>query len=348
MISSKKKVAVLFGGCSSEYEVSLQSAAAILAHIDRQRYQIIMIGIRRDGEWFLYEGPVAAVGQDTWHAGEEVYPVTIAPGQMSCGFVVSRAGLITQVSVDAALPVLHGTNGEDGTVQGLLALAGIPVIGCDVLSSAVCMDKDMAHRIVSREGIRVPRSRLLKKGEEFFAPQYAAEIGYPVFIKPLRAGSSFGITKVPGEWELNEAIGRALQYDTMLVMEEAINGFEVGCAILGDTELTIGEVDEITLTEGFFDYTEKYTLAHSQIHVPARISPEQAARIKDTAVRIFRTLRCRHFARVDMFLTPDGEIYFNEVNTIPGFTQHSRYPAMLQQAGVNFGDMVNRMLEMVV
>lgn len=173
---------------------------------------------------------------------------------------------------------------------------------------------------------------------------WGRELNYPLFVKPLRAGSSFGITKVAGPEDLEGAVRHAFEYDSYVILEETIPGFEVGCAVLGTEELLVGEVDEIELSQGFFDYTEKYTLKTSSIHVPARISPEKAKEIKETAKTIYRGLGCSHFARVDMFLTPEGEIYFNEVNTIPGFTAHSRYPNMMKAAGISFEELLSRLL----
>lgn len=175
---------------------------------------------------------------------------------------------------------------------------------------------------------------------------YGEQLGYPLFVKPLRAGSSFGITKVGRQEELLDAVDHAFAYDSIVILEEMIEGFEVGCAILGTETLTVGAVDEIELSEGFFDYTEKYTLKSSNIHVPARISQEKAQEIQETAMRIYRGLGCSYFARVDLFLTPEGEIYFNEVNTIPGFTSHSRYPNMLKEVGISFAEIIERLLEM--
>jgi len=252
------------------------------------------------------------------------------------------------ISLDGALPVLHGKNGEDGTVQGLLELAGIPVIGCGTMSSAVCMDKDTAHRLAGALGGKVPRSYMASR-TEWQAPgqleEWGRKLGYPLFVKPLRAGSSFGITKVQKESELIPAIEQAFLHDSTVMLEEMIAGFEVGCAILGTENLLTGEIDEIQLSEGFFNYTEKYTLKTSQIHVPALISSDQARHIKETACRIYRLLGCSYFARVDMFLTPEGDIYFNEVNTIPGFTSHSRYPNMLKAAGLSFEEIIGRLLD---
>lgn len=353
--SKMKKIAILFGGSSSEYEVSLQSAYGVIQNINKSVYEPILIGIDKGGRWFVYEGDAEKIINDTWHKEEKVYPTLVSTDKKLQGIYVWKHGFdkpAKEIKLDAALPVLHGKNGEDGTVQGVFALAGIPIIGCNTLSSAVCMDKDMAHRVVKEAGVNVPEAKLLtyamleKDKEEVL--RYGEEIGYPLFVKPLRAGSSFGITKVEKSEMLFEALTFAFSYDNLVVIERMIEGFEVGCAIMGREELIVGEVDEIELSEGFFDFTEKYTLKSSKIHVPARISKEDADRIKDTAKKIYRALGCECFARVDMFYTPDGSIYFNEVNTIPGFTEHSRFPNMMKASGISMKEVVNHLIELGV
>jgi D-alanine---D-serine ligase len=240
------------------------------------------------------------------------------------------------------MPVLHGKNGEDGTVQGLLELAGIPGIGCKTLASALCMNKDKAHKIAATVGVSIPRSFTLKSCADkrtYF--EQAEKLGYPLFVKPVNAGSSYGITKVMNKNELPAAVELAFEYDSEIIIEENIQGFEIGCAVLGNDVLIVGMLDEIELADGFFNHNEKYTLETSKIHVPARISEEKANEAKETAKKIYKALGCTGFARVDMFITPSGEIIFNEVNTIPGFTTHSRYPNMLKAAGMTFEEVIN-------
>ena len=249
--------------------------------------------------------------------------------------------------MDAAFPILHGQNGEDGTVQGLIELAGIPLVGCGVLSSALCMDKDRAHKLVQTAGIDVPKSFVARRAEGGILER-AESIGYPLFVKPLRAGSSFGITKVREERALPAALETAFAYDEQVIVEACIPGFEVGCAVLGHDALTVGEPDEIELHGDFFNYTEKYTLKTSAIHVPARVTPEQRRQIQENAKIIYRALDCRGFARVDQFLTPEGRLVFNEVNTIPGFTAHSRYPNMMKAAGLSFEQVISTLMELAV
>lgn len=222
-------------------------------------------------------------------------------------------------------------------------------MGCGVLASALCMDKDAAHRLVRAAGVAVPPSALFRTGEGLDTlPERTASLTYPLFVKPARAGSSFGITKVEEPGVLAEAVTAALAHDSKVVIEEAVPGFEVGCAVLGNEVLTVGHVDEIELSGGFFNYTEKYGLITSSIHMPARISQEKETEIQATAQLIYRALECSGFARVDLFLTPDGRIVFNEVNTIPGFTAHSRYPNMMRSIGLEFGPLLDRLIGLAV
>lgn len=351
--STKKRIAVLFGGASTEYSVSLQSAYAVITSMDTNVYEQVLIGIARDGRWFLYQGSPERIPEDTWleeHAdANSCIPVTISMDRKNKGLLLLRNDTTAPLLIDAAFPVLHGKNGEDGTIQGIFELAGIPVIGCGILSSALCMDKEMAHRVAAAAGVKVPLSYLITKHAARPNLEEAAEVlGYPLFVKPVCSGSSFGITRVSAFEELPAALEEAFHHDDRVLLEEAIPGFEVGCAVLGNEELTIGEVDEIELSQGFFDFTEKYTLKTSGIHVPARITAKQAEEIKKTALKLYKALHCSYFARVDMFLTPSGEIYFNEVNTIPGFTSHSRYPNMLKAVGISFDSLVRRLIEMAV
>ncbi len=349
MNNKKRNVLIFFGGCSSEYSISLSSASGVILNLDQDRYEPVTVGITREGRWYYYTGSAEKILNDTWLDEKFCTPCVLSPSRGDrCLFLLKEAGM-ERVPVDIALPVLHGRNGEDGTLQGLLELADIPLAGCGTLSSALCMDKDRAHRLVSLTGIRVPGSLVLSTPipavSDLTREISYQGISYPLYVKPVKAGSSYGVTKVNTPDELQDAVLSAFQYDNLVLLEENIEGFEVGCAVLGSSRLTVGEVDEIQLAGGFFDFTEKYTLKTSSIHVPARISPEKSAEIKETAKRIYRALGCSGFARVDMFLTPAGEIVFNEVNTIPGFTAHSRYPGMMKAAGYTFTEILTMILE---
>ncbi|MDD4296481.1 MAG: D-alanine--D-serine ligase VanG [Ruminiclostridium sp.] len=345
----QKTIAVLFGGRSTEYEISLQSAYSVIKNLDSKKYHVIMLGITRWGEWLKYSGDISHIQDDTWHESNSCIPAVISPDCNMHGVLVMDDGKITKIPIDVAFPVLHGKNGEDGTIQGLLKMADIPCVGCGTLSSALCMDKDMAHRLVSLAGIKTPNCIVLNSpiSDDELIKQIV-HLKYPLFVKPVNAGSSFGITKVFYQNKLTEAVSVAFQHDRKVIIEETIEGFEVGCAILGNKMLTIGEVDEIELSKGFFDYTEKYTLKNSKIHMPARIDEETASRIKETAKIIYRSLGCKGYARVDMFLTPRNEIVFNEVNTIPGFTAHSRYPNMLKGIGMAIEQIIDELIRLAL
>ncbi len=348
-MKEKKNIAILFGGYSPEYGVSLQSAYAVISHMDPGKYNPVLIGITKEGEWYLFEGKKEDIPADTWHSQSCCTPVAVSPNRSEHVLLKYSDNCVVKIPVDAAFPVLHGKNGEDGTVQGVFELAGIPVIGCGILSSALGMDKDRAHKLAHAAGVCVPRSFVLKKGAEMdTALSRAEELGYPLFVKPVKAGSSFGITKVSDPVKLPAAIEAAFAFDDTVIVEENINGFEVGCAVIGKDILTVGEVDEIELADGFFDFTEKYTLKTSAIHVPARIMDITAEQIKQTAKTIYRALDCRGFTRVDMFLSDSGKIVFNEVNTIPGFTTHSRFPNMFKAIGMSFEQVVTTVIEQAV
>lgn len=348
-MNKKINIAVIFGGCSSEYGVSLQSAYAVLRAVNKERYCALMVGIARDGSWFYFDGDIEKIKSDTWLNERDCVPAVLSANRSRQELLLRKDSKVEALKVDAAFPILHGRNGEDGTVQGLIELAGIPLVGCGVLASALCMDKDRAHKMAGTAGVRVPKAMVFKEeGMKEEMKNFAEKIGYPLYVKPVKAGSSYGVSKVLKAADLNNAADMAFQYDKQIILEENIDGFEVGCAVLGNEILITGEVDEIELSGGFFDFTEKYTLKTSAIHVPARISREKAEEIKETAKSIYKALGCRGFARVDMFLTPKGEIVFNEVNTIPGFTEHSRYPGMMKAAGYSFENILEKIIELAL
>ena len=342
----KLKIAVIFGGCSPEYPVSLESAHSVIVNLDREKYEPVLLGITRGGEWFRFLGGAEALEDDSWHRDRSLcIPAVISPDRDLHGLVEFRMNGVRTTRLDAAFPVLHGRNGEDGTVQGLCELAGIPVIGCGTLASALCMDKDRAHKLASLAGVEVPRSVCFSGlPSQAELETLTRSLTFPVFVKPVRAGSSFGITKVENPANLRAAVRDALRYDREVIVEEAIAGFEVGCAVMGNAELTTGRADEIEIQGDLFDYTEKYNLITSKIHMPARVDAETERRIQDTAKSIYRALGCRGFARVDMFLEPTGRLVFNEVNTIPGFTSHSRFPNMMRGIGFEFSALLDELV----
>jgi D-alanine---D-serine ligase len=310
------------------------------------------VGITKDGKWWIFGGSTDDLRNHVWQEKRALLtPAVISPCKAHHGLIKldGANGNFEILRVDVVFPVLHGKNGEDGTVQGLVELAGIPLVGCDTLSSALCMDKTRAHRLAEHGGILVPKAIELDEAlDEAALHEAIASLRYPLFVKPVRAGSSYGITKVNAPSELAAAVALAFEHDSRVIIEENVEGFEVGCAVLGTRELIVGRADEIELSGGFFDFDEKYTLKTSRIHMPARVDAETETRIRETAKALYRILGCSGFARVDMFLTPEGEIVFNEINTIPGFTSHSRYPNMMKGIGWSFAEVVNRLIEITL
>lgn len=336
------RVAILFGGASEEHDVSVKSATEIAAHIDLATCDPIYVGITRAGVWQICERP----GAD-WESGGGPRAV-LSPDRETHGILVLD-GEIRAIRIDVVFPVLHGRFGEDGAVQGLLDLSGIPYVGCDIAGSAICMDKSLAYVVARNAGIETPAFRLLDAAED-----HAADIArYPVFVKPARSGSSFGVTKVNGPGDLDAAIAAARRYDSKVLIEDAVSGSEVGCAVLGDGDaLTVGEVDQITLSHGLFRIHQEAApetgSENATITVPADLPTETRERIKATAKAIYQALGCRGLARVDMFLQPDGRIILNEVNTLPGFTSYSRYPRMMAAAGIGLSEVIDRSIALAM
>jgi len=349
----KTKLAILFGGKSDEYAVSLHSAAAIIKNVPEEMFDVTLVGITQDGKWLLYEGSVDKVNDDTWHK-ENLSPVFLNMGNDFKGLVKLNLGNNTfeKLEIDCLFPVLHGRNGEDGTIQGLCQMSGIPFVGCDMTSSAVCMDKEFTHVICENSGIKtapyisaVNSSKLNVK--KLYEQSYE-KLSLPMFIKPANNGSSIGISKVRNYDEFARGLIEAFQYDNKVIIEKMIEGFEIGCAVLGNEELIIGEVDEIDTKNDFFDYVEKYSQHNSKIYCPARISDELKAEAKQIAEKTYRALGCKGLSRVDMFLTPDNKIYLNEINTIPGLTDLSRYPSMLKKIGIEYRDLIVKLVELAM
>ena len=342
----KKNIAVIFGGRSPEYFVSLQSAYSVITNIDHDKYNVIPLGVTLEGDWFRYSGNYSNIPDGSWPADAvSNVPVAIMGGTYPRIIELYEGGPRFTV-IDAAFPVMHGKNGEDGTVQGLFEQAGIPLIGCSTLSSALCMDKARAHALARDAGINVPKfiTASIEISQEEIAVK-AEGLKYPLYVKPVKAGSSFGISKISDPSQLSEAVSKAFEFDNEITIEEEIPGCEVGCAVLGKNKLIAGRVDQIE-TPGLFDYTEKYNPQKSKIHMPAPIDEELEKRIRQTALALYRLLGCSGFARVDMFLTPENKIVFNEINTIPGLTAHSRFPNMMKGAGMELKEVIQFLIEL--
>jgi D-alanine--(R)-lactate ligase len=332
------RVGVVFGGCFEEHPISVKSAREVAKNLDPDTYEPFYIGITKSGAWKLCDGPGA-----TWESDGR--PAVLSPDRSVHGLLVLDQGRYETIRLDVVLPVLHGKLGEDGAIQGLLELSGIPYVGCDVQSSALCMDKSLAYIVARSAGIATPRFWAVEPNEDIDADLLA----YPVFVKPARSGSSFGVSKVSREEELPDAVKAARQYDAKVLIEEAVVASEVGCAILGDgPDLIAGEVDRIALSHGFFrihqESEPEIGSENSTPIVPADIPAETRSLVQETAKEIYRALGCRGLARVDMFLKEDGSVVLNEVNTLPGMTSYSRYPRMMAAAGFPLAEVIDRVV----
>ena len=337
------KVGIIFGGCSEEHPVSVKSAREVAKNLDTGKYEPFWIGITKSGAWKLCGGP-----DENWETGS-CRPAVLSPDRSAPGLLVLEQGRCETVSLDVVLPVLHGRLGEDGALQGLLELCGIPYAGCDVQSSALCMDKSLAYLVAGNAGIATPNFRVVAAGEDVDPGLLA----YPVFVKPARSGSSFGVSKVSGEEELPGALKTARQYDSKVLIEEAVVGSEVGCAILGNgADLIAGEVDRVALSHGFFRIHQESApesgSENATFIVPADIPAQARSLVQETAKAVYRALGCRGLARVDTFLKEDGTVVLNEVNTLPGLTSYSRYPRMMAAAGLPLADVLDRMVSLAL
>lgn len=331
-----KRIGVIFGGRSGEHEVSLLSAASVIEAVDREKYEVVMVGITREGCWKHFEGSVSDIPTGAWEASaKEISPVEI------------------KALADFALPILHGPYGEDGTIQGFFEMLGMPYGGCGVLASALCMDKVCAKKLFEKEGIPTCRYHLVYAEDvsadvEAVMDEVEAALPYIVFVKPSNMGSSVGISKVRNREELRQALVLAAKYDRRIIVEEAVNCREVETGVIGNHHLEAAAVGEIAAKLDFYDYTAKYTDdAGTEITVPANLPKETYEEIRALAVRAYRALDCSGFARVDFFVDREtGAVYINEINTIPGFTRYSMFPTMWKEAGVPFGKLVERIVDL--
>lgn len=346
-------VAILFGGISTEHDISLKSADNVIAALDSKRFCPVLIGIDRNGSWFHYTGDLADVVTGAWEE-HDCAPVVLIPGSAPDargGFLELVDGEFRELEVDVALPVLHGQGGEDGTVQGALEVCGVPYVGCGVLASAVCMDKDASHRLAAAAGVRSPKCEVLYRGAT--AEDEAAVVekcgGYPVFVKPARGGSSIGVSKANDADEYRKALDAAFALDEKVAVEENITGVEVGCAVVGDAVhgVRMGEVDEIVVHgDGFFRiHLEKDPGANTELRCPSELPTDVLERVRQVGRTVYEALNCSGFARVDLFVTPEGEVVFNEVNSTPGMTYYSRFPQMMRVAGHELGEVLTGLID---
>jgi D-alanine-D-alanine ligase len=326
-MTDRIRVAVLAGGRSSEHDISVASARSVVAALDPARYETVVIEIDRSGRWELASGRGELV-----ESGIETLPV-----------VADSRPAAALGQVDVVLPILHGPFGEDGTVQGLLELAGVPYVGAGVAASALCMDKDLFKAVLRDRGITVARNVTLRDGDAAEHP-----FDYPVFVKPARLGSSVGISKVDGPDELAAAVELARRHDEKVLIEEGVPGVEVECGVLGNRDPVASAVGEIVAHADWYDYAAKYDAGGMELVIPARISPETDERVRELAVRSFVATECEGMARIDFFIRPDGEVVVNEINTIPGFTSTSVYARLFEATGVSYTELLDRLVALAL
>lgn len=346
----KKRIGIIFGGQSGEHEVSLMSASSILKVIDREKFHVVPIGISKDGKWYLYKGNVEDLKPGKWI--KNTIRAFLPPDTSYQGLVTFENGNLKVEKLDAVFPVLHGPKGEDGSVQGVLELAGIPYVSCGVTSSAVCMDKVFTKKILEYESLPIPRWTFYYDYEidDSTIGKIESSFGYPCFIKPANLGSSVGVSKAKNRQELKEALELAVKYDRKVVIEEFIDGREIEISVLGNDAPRASIPGEIIPCHEFYDYTAKYfDDGQSKLLIPAPIPQEVIETIQNLAVKAFTALGCEGMARVDFFYEESrGRVYINELNTIPGFTKISMYPKLWEASGLKYKDLITKLINLAV
>ena len=354
--ANKIRVALLFGSCSSEHEVSCVSAAAwadALATMP-DRYEVILVGITKQGRWLKYSGSTEGMRSGSWEQDASCVPCVLSPDRSDHGLLVHSANGYELLPVDVVAPILHGKNGEDGTIQGLLELAAIPYVGCGVLASAVCMDKAVANAMFDASGI--PHTKWLsatrweiESDPDGVCDGVIAKLGWPIFVKPANAGSSVGITKAHDRDELKAAIRLALANDRKVVFEAFVDGHEVECAVIGSDPAVSTRPGEILAGAEFYTYDDKYKNGVSQVVIPARLPEEKLDEVKTYAAMAYTALGCEGLARCDFFVEKDtGRVLINEINTLPGFTPISMYPKLMEHEGIPVPALIDRLIALAL
>jgi len=348
----KKRICVLFGGESTEYEISLRSAYSVITNIDREKYEIITVGITKNGKWYLYSGDYSNIPDDAWYSNS-LPSVSIMHGSKEpCLLVEESDGSFRKIFFDVAFPVLHGKNGEDGTIQGLFELSSIKYVGVGIIASSVGMDKTFTKIIFKNAGIAQADWVVIARHEYDNLDSKIAEIesrlGYPVFIKPANAGSSIGIGKAKNRSELIAAIDEAFRFDRKILVEEFLTGHEVECAVLGNRGSILAScVGEIVASQEFYTYDAKYSSdSTSELHIPADIPERFSEEVRRNAIKAFEALDGKGLSRVDFFVDEEKEkVCINEINTMPGFTNISMYPKLIANSGISYTELLTRLID---
>lgn len=354
-MKEKILLAVLFGGMSSEHEVSCLSAASVIEHLDKNQYEIFAVGITKEGNWFLTDSPVACISDGSWIENRRNRKTLISPNTEDKGLLIfEQDGSCQLQKLDVVFPVLHGKNGEDGTMQGLLELSGIPYVGSGTTSSAACMDKGITKLMVKGTDVKQADFYLTDRYSFASNPQeILREIelhfgGYPLFVKPANAGSSVGISKAGNGLQLFEAIRIAAEEDHKILIEETIVGREIEVAVLGDRHPRASLVGEIIAANEFYDYEAKYLNAASRTEIVSDLSEQKIEEIQENALTVYHTMGCKGLARVDFFLTGAGDVIFNEINTMPGFTSISMYSKLWEATDLPYSELLDMLIELAM
>ena len=351
---SKLNVCVLFGGISPEHQVSLRSAESVLNHLSTDRYNIFPVGITEKGEWYLYgDTDYSRLPSGEWLNCPANRKAAISPirGQ---GLLSFESDCVVRTGIDVVFPVLHGENGEDGAIQGLLQLAGLPFVGPGVTASAACMDKTMTKLVADQAGIRqaaweLVRAEELRQNVEAVLDRVEKRFSYPVFVKPAGTGSSVGVAKAKNREALEKALQNAAKYDKKILVEEFINGHEVEVAVLGNDAPVASVCGEIDAGTEFYVYDSKYISDCAQLYIPACIDELTAENVREAAIRVYEAMGCQGLSRVDFFVTYDGdEVVFNEINTIPGFTSISMYPKLFEASGIPYEQLLDKLIALAL
>lgn len=333
---SKLQLAIVFGGKSTEHEISLLSTRSILAQIDHEKYDISLLRIDIQGKWSLVNDVDAS----------ESIPITLIPNHHGASILATSTGKVIN-NIDIAFPILHGVFGEDGTIQGYFRMMNVAFVGSDVMASSACMDKDLTKRVLRDAGIAITPYRVASPEHKPSFAEIAKELGTPLFIKPANLGSSVGVFKVENEREYNEKLLEALTYDYKVLIEKAIVGKEIECAVLGNERPKASLPGEVITNTDFYDFESKYVDKDaSSIQIPAQLPDHQIGTIRRMALTAYRAIGCEGLSRVDFFVTQDGQILINEINTIPGFTQISMYPKMWEASGIAYPELIDTLIDL--
>lgn len=349
----KTKVGVIFGGKSAEHEVSLQSAKNIVEALDKDKYEAVLIGIDKQGKWHLNDQSsylLHAENPKLIQLNKSNNHIALVPGEEENQLIHAEGGVSVD-QLDVIFPIVHGTLGEDGSLQGMLRTANLPYVGPDVLSSAICMDKDIAKQLMAGAGVHVAKGKAYtsaQRGRINF-DELIEQLGTPLFIKPANQGSSVGVSKVSTKEAFEKAVDEAFEYDHKVIIEETLVGREIELSVLGNENPQVSLPGEILPQTEFYSYESKYIDEDgAELAIPAQLPKETTAQMQDVAIRAFETLQCEGLARVDFFLTEDGKIYVNEVNTLPGFTKISMYPKLWEVSGLSYSDLITKLIELAI